>query len=343
MSFNRIGETPFVIAEIGHNHQGNIETAFELIKQAKLCGANAVKLQKRSNKHLYTKKFYDEKYDHKNSYGKTYGEHRDFLEFDHEQYKDLQSFAKDSKIELFATPFDIESLEFLEKLEMPAYKIASADLTNTPLQKEISKLKKPIFLSTGGGTLVDVKRAVENIVSENSNLSIMHCTASYPADVEDMNLNVITQYKKAFKDYVIGLSDHENGIDAAPIAYMLGARTFEKHFTLNRANKGTDHSFSLEPQGLSKLVRNLNRIEKMLGSSEKKMLDSEIKPLYKMKKTIVAKKDLKKNHILTIDDLNFKSPGGGLEPYQFTEIIGKKIITDLNEDDLILIDHVQQK
>ena len=127
----------FVIAEIGHNHQGSIDIAFDLIKEAKICGADAVKFQKRDNKRLYTKSFYDSIYDHRNSYGKTYGQHRDFLEFDLIQYKELQAYAKELKIDFFATPFDLPSVEFLEKIDTPLYKIASADLTNNPLQIEI--------------------------------------------------------------------------------------------------------------------------------------------------------------------------------------------------------------
>ena len=224
---------------------------------------------------------------------------------------------------------------------MPAYKIASADLTNTPLQKEIAKTKKQIFLSTGGGTLEDVIRAKENICNYNQNLSILHCTASYPAQIQDMNLSVLNTYRKQFPNIILGLSDHENGIDAGPIAYMLGARVFEKHFTLDRAKKGTDHSFSLEPTGLSKFVRNVNRVEKMLGSSEKKLLENEKKPLYKMKKSIVTKYALKKGQILSEENVDFKSPGGGLEPYMFDKIKGKSINKDLEEEQLISMEDIK--
>ena len=221
---------------------------------------------------------------------------------------------------------------------MPAYKIASADLTNTPLQKEIAKTKKQIFLSTGGGTLEDVIRAKENICNYNQNLSILHCTASYPAQIQDMHLSVLNTYRKQFPNIILGLSDHENGIDAGPIAYMLGARVFEKHFTLDRAKKGTDHSFSLEPQGLTKFVRNIHRIEKMLGSPKKQLLDSEKKPLFKMKKSIVAKNNLHKDQLIKLSDLNFKSPGGGLEPYEADKLIGKKLKKNIFEDEHILIE-----
>lgn len=334
-----INESEFYfIAEIGHNHQGKIKKAFDLIKKAKESGANAVKFQKRDNKYLYTKKFFNEKYNSQNSYGETYGLHREALEFGKKEYKELQSFAKEIGIDFFATPFDIKSLEFLSELDMPAFKIASADLKNTILQKEIAKLNKPIFLSTGGGNIDDVKRAHENISKFNKNLSILHCTASYPAKIKDMNLNVIKTYSKEFPENVIGLSDHENGIDAAPIAYMLGARIFEKHFTLDRSLKGTDHAFSLEPIGLNKIIRNLKRIESMLGNSEKKVLESEKKPIFKMAKSIVTSKSLKKGHKIKISDLVIKSPGGGLPPYKLESLVGKILKRNLNEEEIILTD-----
>ena len=337
----KVSKDIYIIAEIGHNHQGDIKTAFELFKQAKFAGANAVKLQKRDNKKLYTKKFYNQIYDNKNSYGKTYGLHREFLEFNLTQYRELQSYAKELKIDFFATPFDFASVEFLEKLNMPAYKIASGDLTNTPLQREIAKLNKPVFLSTGGGTFLDIKRAYENIISINKNLSILHCTAAYPAPIEDMNLAVITKLKKTFKNSKIGLSDHENGIDAAPIAYMLGATIFEKHFTLDRSKKGTDQSFSLEPIGLRKFVRNLLRIKKMIGSDNKKLLKSEIAPLFKMKKSIVAKKKLLSGKVLRYSDLDFKSPGEGIEPYRYKELIGKVLKKNIEVDELVLLEYLK--
>ena len=156
-----------------------------------------------------------------------------------------------------------------------------------------------------------------------------------------MNLNVIKTYKKEFPNYTVGLSDHENGIDAATVAYMLGARVFEKHFTLNRANKGTDNAFSLEPAGLEKLIRNLKRIPKILGNYEKKILESEKAPLFKMQKSIVAAKNLKNGSILSKEDLVIKSPGGGLPPYKINEIIGKKLNREIKFEEIILEKDVQ--
>jgi N-acetylneuraminate synthase/sialic acid synthase len=327
----------YLVAEIGNNHQGSMKMAIELIKQAKAAGANAVKTQKRNNNCLYTEDFLNTKYDNSNSFGKTYGLHRDALEFGKKEYKELQAYAKEIKIEFFATPFDLESVNFLSELNMPFYKIASADLRNTILQKEIAKLKKPIILSTGGGSLDDVKRARDNICKYNDNLAILHCTSSYPAAISDLNLNVIKTYLKEFPGNVIGLSDHENGIDVVPIAYMLGARIFEKHFTLDRASRGTDNAFSLEPLGLSKLARNLNRIVPMLGSSEKLFLESEKKAILKLEKSIITTKALKKGHQLELNDLNAKSPGGGLPPYKLESLINKTLKRNLEKEEKILL------
>ena len=185
---------PFIIAEIGHNHQGSIEKAKKLIYEAKVCGANAVKLQKRSNKNLYTKEMFDSIYNSENSYAKTYGEHREYLEFNKDQYLELKKYSEELGIIFFSTPFDFESIDFLEKIDVPCYKIASADVTNLTLQEKLSETGKPIILSTGACELDDIKRAHEVITKKNENLYILHCTASYPADVKDMNLNCIKDF-----------------------------------------------------------------------------------------------------------------------------------------------------
>jgi len=328
-------DKPFVIAEIGNNHKGSMEIAKKMFSEAKKAGADAVKLQKRSNKNLYTKDMYDQIYDHPNSYGKTYGIHRDFLEFNKGQYIELIKFAQKLKIEFLCTPFDFESVDFLESVKIKAYKIASADLINTPLQEYIAKKKKPIFMSTGGGNYKDIERAYKNITKYNKKISILHCTASYPADLNDMNLAVIKELKKKYKNINIGLSDHENGIDAATIAYMLGARVFEKHFTLDRSWKGTDHSFSLEPQGLSKMIRNLNRISIMMGDKNKKLLNSEKKPLTKMQKSIYAKRNIPKGAKISENDLILKSPGGGLKPYELKNILNKFSKKNIRKEEMI--------
>lgn len=331
----------FVIAEIGHNHQGSLELAHKMFLAAKNAGADAVKLQKRNNRTLFTKALYNQPYDNENSYGATYGEHREALEFGRREYRDLQQYAKELGLIFFATPFDVESVDFLAELDMPAYKIASADLLNTPLQRHVAKLGKPIFLSTGGGTLTDIRRACDAILPLNPYVVILHCTAAYPVDAPDMNLNVIPTLLSEFPSQVVGLSDHENGIDAASIAYMLGARIFEKHFTLNRASKGSDHSFSLEPEGLRKMIRNLLRIPIILGDGRKEILESEKEPLKKMSKSLVAATDLPAGRTLVEKDVAIKSPSGGVPPYELDRIIGRVLRKALAEDDMILFDHLE--
>ena len=331
----------FVIAEIGHNHQGSLDMARAMFLAAKNAGADAVKLQKRNNRTLFTKALYIQPYDNENSYGATYGEHREALEFNRDEYLDLACYAKELGLMFFATPFDFESVDFLAEQAMPAYKIASADLTNIPLQKYVAKLGKPIFLSTGGGTMKDIHRACDAILPLNPYLTILHCTAAYPVNAEDMHLNVIPSLVAEFPELVVGLSDHENGIDAAAIAYMLGARVFEKHFTLNRAFRGSDHSFSLEPEGFRKMIRNLQRIPIMLGDGEKALLESEKKPLKKMSKSLVAASDLPAGHQLTEKDVAIKSPSGGLPPFELERILGKSLRDSLAEDDFILFDGLE--
>ena len=172
----------FIIAEVGHNHQGSIETAKQIFDKAKQAGANAVKLQKRDNKVLFTKEMYDSNYASKNAYGDTYGAHRDALEFGMEEYVELQQYANELGLVFFATPFDLPSVDFLEKLNVPLYKIASGDLKSTPLLKYVAQTGKPILVSTGGGEMEDVQRAYDVITEHNPNIAILQCTAAYPCE-----------------------------------------------------------------------------------------------------------------------------------------------------------------
>lgn len=331
----------YVIAEIGHNHQGNVDTAKAMFDSAKECGANAVKLQKRNNKTLFTKVLYESPYAGENSYGDTYGAHREALEFGETQYLDLQAYAKSIGLTMFATAFDFESADFLARLNMPLYKIASGDLNNIPLLKHIATIGKPMILSTGGGTLDDVRRAVDAIMPINPQLCILQCTACYPVeDYADMNLAVIETFRKEFPNNVIGLSDHESGIAMAMVAYMLGARVIEKHFTLNRSWRGTDHAFSLAPAGLKRLTRDLHRARKAMGDGIKRRLPREEKPLFKMSKKLVAARDLPAGHVLTRADVALKSPSDGLPPFELDRVLGRPIKTALVSDQNITLENL---
>jgi sialic acid synthase len=315
----------FVIAEIGHNHGGSLATAKELFKAAKDAGAHAVKLQKRDNRSLYTHDMFNKPYENENSFGSTYGEHREALELGRAEYEELQAYAAELGIVFFATAFDLRSADFLVELDMPAYKIASADLVNTPLLRHVAQAGKPMILSTGGATLDDVRRGYDTVAEINGQVALLQCTAGYPAEWHELDLRVITTYRDLFPEAVVGLSSHDNGIAMAVAAYVLGARIVEKHFTLNRALKGTDHKFSLEPTGLRKMVRDLTRTRIALGDGTKTMYPSEIDPVVKMAKKLVAAADLPAGHRLEVSDIAMKSPGDGLPPYELDRIVGRTL------------------
>jgi len=323
----------YTIAEIGHNHQGKLETAKEMFRVAKECGADAVKLQKRDNRSLFTKAGYTKPYDNPNSYADTYGEHREYLEFGWIEYKELLDYAKEIEITLFATAFDFASADFLEKLDMPIYKMASGELKNIPLLTHVARFQKPMIISTGGGTMEDVNRAYDAVMPINQQLCILQCTAGYPAEFDELNLNVITTFRERLPNTTIGLSSHDNGIAMAVAAYMLGARVVEKHFTLNHTWKGTDHAFSLEPIGFRKLVRDLQRTKVAMGDGIKRVYDSEVQPITKMGKKLVAARDLPAGHMIRREDIAIKSPGDGLQPYEIDKVIGRVTRTAMTEDD----------
>ena len=328
----------FVIAEIGHNHQGKLDTAKEMFKVAKECGADAVKLQKRDNRELYTKAGYEKPYENPNSYGKTYGEHREFLEFGMEEYQALQDYAKEIGVTMFATAFDFNSADFLAKLDMPVFKLASGDLKNIPLLTHIAQFQKPMVLSTGGGTMEDVNRAYDAVMPINQQLCLLQCTAGYPAEFDELNLRVITTFRERFPDTTIGLSSHDNGIAMAVAAYMLGARVIEKHFTLNHTWKGTDHAFSLEPIGFRKMVRDLKRLKVAIGDGVKRTYESEVAPIIKMGKKLVAARDLPEGHTIRREDIAIKSPGDGLQPFEIDKVIGRVLRQPLSADEDITIE-----
>ncbi len=237
-------------------------------------------------------------------------------------YTELMALAKELDITMLATAFDFPSADFLAKLNVPAFKIAFGDLKNIPLIRHIAQFQKPMILSTGGGTMEDVHRAYDAVMPINDRLCILQCTASYPAAFEDLNLKVLTAFRERFPNTVVGLSSHDNGIAMAVAAFMLGARVIEKHFTLNHTWKGTDHAFSLEPTGLRKMARDLQRVQVAIGDGVKRVYASEVNPIVKMGKKLVAARDLPPGHAIRRKDIAIKSPGDGLPPYELGKIIG---------------------
>ncbi len=283
---------------------------------------------------------YNKPYENENSFGNTYGEHREFLEFGAYEYGELKRYAQALDITFFATAFDIPSADFLADLEMPAYKIASGDLKNIPLIKHVAQFQKPIIISTGGGALEDIQRVYDAIMPLNSQLSFLQCTACYPAQAEEMNLQVIATLRERFPDVVIGLSDHYNGIAMTVAAYVLGARIIEKHFTLNHTAKGTDHALSLEPIGMRKMVRDLQRTRLALGDGVKQVYPAEKSAVMKMGKSLVAATDLPSGHRLTYADIAMKSPGDGIPPFELDRVVGSLLRQPLAADTLISPEHL---
>lgn len=274
-------DTPcYVIAEIGHNHQGRLDICKEMFQAAKWAGCNAVKLQKRDNKALYTPEFYNSPYNSENAFGPTYGAHREALEFDATQYQELQSYAKALNLTFFATAFDIPSAAILADLEFPCLKIASGDLRNTNLLEYVRDCPWVIILSTGGAGASEIRRAYDTVRPD----ALLHCTSGYPAKYSELNLRCIRSMRATYDDVVVGWSGHDTGIAMAVAAYTLGARIIEKHFTLDRSWKGTDQAFSLEPQGMRTMVENLRQAHLALGDGIKTVYDSEIEPLKKQMK-----------------------------------------------------------
>ena len=328
-------ESPcYVVAEVGHNHQGNIETCKQLFRKAKDCGCDAVKLQKRDNRTYFTKATFDAPYQNRNSYGPTYGEHREFLEFDREQFAELRRFCSEElDIDFFATAFDIPSADLLEELDMPAYKIASGDIVNMPLVTHVARFGKPMILSTGGAHIEDVVRAYETVRAITPHFAILQCTSGYPPSFEELNLRVIEDYRKRFPDIIIGYSGHENGISMPVAAYVLGARIVEKHFTLERTWKGTDQALSLAPTGMGKMVRDFKRVHVALGRPEKRRLSVEEASLVKMSKSLVAMRPLSAGTVLSLSDIACKVPNTGLPPYRISDLVGKTLSRDMETDE----------
>lgn len=283
-------EPCYIVVEIGNTHQGSVARATELIEVAALCGVDAVKLQRKHVRSLYAPSLYNLEY---NGLAPTYGAHKDVLEFTHREIAKLQEVAQGNGLTLFATPFDEDSADDLQALGMPCFKIHSGGLTDIRLLQHVAKFEKPVILSTGGGTDNDILNAVE-ILEWHCPLAILHCCAEYPI-VNDtrLNLQCIQRLASQYPEHVIGWSAHDvasdrAGIDHKVLAYGLGARIIEVHFTLDHELKGTDHQFSLEPSGLKKLVKVLQHERVVLGDGVKRFYPEERAGIAKMRRRQTA-------------------------------------------------------
>ena len=326
-------EPAVVIAEIGHNHGGSVQCAKRMIEVASWAGCDAVKLQKRSLQDCYTAAMLDAPYNSEHSYGSSYGEHRAILEFNWEQHAELKAYAESVNLIYLCTAFDEPSATLLAGLHLPVVKIASGDLVNLPLIEHCASLKLPLLVSTGGHEITDVDRSFELLHRLGARFALLQATATYPCCHEELNLRVIETYRERYPDTVIGLSDHQDGISMAPVAWMLGARIFEKHFTLSRAAKGSDNAFSLEPEPMRRMVNDLRGVSAALGDGVKRAYASEAPAMAKMAKSIVAARDLPAGHSLEPGDIAVKSPGGGMPPYKLYWILGQRLRSDILTDE----------
>ncbi len=261
----------FIVAEIGINHNGDIEIAKKLINVAHFCGCNAVKFQKRTVDKVYTQE--ELKMPRQSIFGSTNGDLKRGLEFGYKEYKEIDKYCKSIGMLWFASCWDIESVDFIEQFDICAHKISSACLTDTELLKKVKNTQKPILLSTGMSTLEEIDKAVE--ILGNDNLILYHCTSTYPTENKEINLSLIPKLKERY-NCPVGFSGHERGIFPSSAAVVMGACSVERHITLDRTMWGSDQAASLEPEGLRKMVRDIRNVPDILGNGIKIVYESEI-------------------------------------------------------------------
>jgi sialic acid synthase len=321
----------YIIAEIGQNHNGDMKIAKQLIDMAVSCGANAVKFQKRDIPSELTKEAFDKPYDNPNSFGRTYGEHRMFLELDEAQHLELKEYANAQGITYFCTPCDVPSVELLERIGCPFYKVASRDLTNIPLLERLAKTGKNVIISTGMADIEDIEDALEALQANPEKVIIMQCTSEYPCKPENVNLRAMATLEQRF-GYLVGLSDHTSGVIISAAAATMGAVMVEKHITLNRSMKGTDQPGSLEKAGLEKLIKYIRAIELAMGDGIKEVNPATKAAKEKLARSLTSSVFIPAGTTITESMLCLKSPGTGLKWKQRSLIVGKKAKADIPPD-----------
>jgi len=269
-------DVPFIIAEIGNNHNGEMEIAKNLIDEAYKCGVSAVKFQTKDIETAFPQELLNKNYEGANSFGKTYREHKQVLELSLTQLKELKDHAEKKNLIFFSTPFDIKSLNELVTLDLEIYKISSFHVTDIKLIEAIAQINKPVIISTGMSTIEEIDEAVKIFDKYNCQYLMMHCVSSYPAKPEDLNLRAILTLREKY-GCLVGYSGHESSANIAPSAIMYNACAIERHFTLDRTMKGPDHALSLEPAGMDILVKRSNLLFAARGTGEKIVQESELK------------------------------------------------------------------
>ena len=333
------GNPAYIIAEIGCNFEDDFKRAEELVVAAARAGADAVKFQTFIPKKLASKdspKFWDIE----GCPGETQLEEFQSMRLlTLEEYKRLKELADRNRIALFSTPSDEESVELLEKIGVPAYKVSSMDITHFRLLNYIAKKGKPVILSTGASTLEEIKEAVAVIESQgNRQIIILHCITNYPTKIENVNLRMMLHLKKEFTGYPIGYSDHTEGEESLLVlsaALALGAQVIEKHFTFDKNRPGYDHQISADPDDLKRIVANCRVIEKALGKEAKGPIDSEAKSRKYARRSLVASRLIPRGTKLNLDFLEFKRPGLGISPVEVKKALGRATRRDINQDEVI--------
>ena len=336
------GEPCFIIAEAGVNHNGDPALAKKLIDIASEAKADAVKFQTFKAEHLVTRDADKAEYQ-KTTTGSDESQFEMLkqLEFSDESYQELCSYAKKRGILFLSTPFDPDSADLLDRIGVPAFKISSGDLTNLPLLSHIVTKNKPIILSTGMACLGEIEVTVDHIKKKGlRDLVLLHCTTSYPASLETVNLRAMKTLRSAF-GFPVGYSDHTTGINIASAAVALGACIIEKHFTLDRSLPGPDHKASLEPSELKAMVRNIRELEIALGDGIKVISSEECDIKKIATKSLVAKCTVCAGDTISAQSIMVKRPGTGIEPKYFDLVLGKKAKQDIKKDRVITWDMIE--
>lgn len=325
-----------IIAEAGVNHNGSLEIAKEMVRAAKEAGADIIKFQTANLDALVSRHAEMAEYQKENT--GTEGSQRDLLSkllLPYEEFLILADYCKEVKISFLSTPFDIESIYFLQTLDCSLWKVPSGEITNYPYLVEIARTGMPVILSTGMCTMDDVRNALD-VLGENGAgpVTLLHCTTEYPAAYNDVNLRAMLSLKKEFGRKV-GYSDHTRGIEVPIAAAAMGACIIEKHFTLSRKMDGPDHKASLEPHELKEMIKAIRNIELAMGNGVKSPTETEKKNQAVARKSIVARCNIKKGEIFTTENITTKRPGNGISPMEWKDILGRPAIRDFEEDELI--------
>ena len=331
-----MGKT-LIIAEAGVNHNGSLEMAKQLVDAAKSSGADIVKFQTAKLDSLVSKAALMADYQKKNiGVEESQKEMLRKLLLSFDEFTELADYCKKVGIQFLSTPFDIESIHFLNDLQ-DIWKVPSGEITNYPYLVEIGKTGKKVILSTGMAEIDEIGAAIQ-VLEENGSrdITILHCTTEYPTPIEDVNLNGMETLRKTF-GRPVGYSDHSQGIEVDLAAAALGAVVIEKHFTLDRNLPGPDHKASLEPQELKAMVDGIRKIEIALGSGEKKPSSSEMMNRIAARKSIVAAKQIRKGELFTTENITTKRPGSGINPMRWNEVLGTPAVRDFEEDELITL------